>query len=152
MRHMKSTPFSQWLKRRNDAFSVDFLFRWCVNHNMQEWINHNTQEWIVRYIVVSFNMVQPGIVSDTYWILLNIILKKCFYAKFHSFSFINFLNSSFQLFPLFDNISLKSFKFLIFLERVWLPGVAECIPHSWLLVNSKKLFLLRPSYSSMMCI
>ena len=73
MRHTKSILFPHWLKRQNDLFSINFQFLWCMNHDTQEWMNHNTQEWIARYVVVSFDMVQLGSISDKYWILLYLI-------------------------------------------------------------------------------
>ena len=66
--------FYSFIIQKNDMFSVDILFHCCMNHdthewmnyNKQEWMNYNKQEWITSYVVVSFDMIQPGSVSDKY--------------------------------------------------------------------------------------
>ena len=67
---MKSNIFPHWLICKNDELFIDFLFRWCMNHNMQKSMNHNKQEWIARHVFVSFDMVQCGSISDRYWIYI----------------------------------------------------------------------------------
>ena len=66
MRQMKSILLLHWLLHQNDMFFIDFLFYWCMNHDMQE--------WIARYVIVSFDMVQPGSVSNKHWILLYMMI------------------------------------------------------------------------------
>ena len=71
------------------CFLLTFHCTKDLKHNMQKWMNHNAQEWIAPYAVESswfqnkdtslanvvrwFDMVQPGSVSERYWILLHMI-------------------------------------------------------------------------------
>ena len=116
MHHIKSILSPHFLIRQNDVLSANFLIRWCMNEDTQEWL-----------ALLNFEMVQPGSVNDRYWIL------SCMIAPIHKFVYVNFwlkltkschcccafFNTCFQNSQISQNFSYKIIAIIVLYVKHW---------------------------------